>query len=67
MNNLVEVKTITSLELVEEINMFRNQEGGRATLEHSDLLKVIRNEFEEEIDEGIISPVSDLGGNGHCY
>ena len=58
MNNVVEIKTITSLELVEEINMFRSQEGGRAVLEHSDLLKVIRNEFDEEINEGIISPVN---------
>lgn len=47
--------TITSLELLEQINMFREQEMNRAELAHSDLLKVIRDEFEEEIGVGNIS------------
>ena len=48
-------QTITSLELLEQINLFRKQEGNRAELQHSDLLKVIRDEFSEEIAEGKIS------------
>lgn len=48
-------KEITSLELVEQINVFRAEEGNRAVLQHSDLLKVIRDEFEEEIGIGQIS------------
>lgn len=47
--------TITSLELLEQINLFRKEEGNRATLQHYDLLKVIRDEFEEEIGLGKIS------------
>lgn len=55
--------TITSLELVNQVNVFReaeseNREEKRATLAHSDLLKVIRDEFEEEIGEGEISESS---------
>lgn len=48
-------ETITSLELVEQINIFRKQEGNRADLQHYDLLKIIRDEFEEEIGLGKIS------------
>ena len=48
---------ITSLELLDQINIFRKQEGNRAVLQHKDLLKIIRNEFEEEINEGKISLV----------
>lgn len=48
-------KKITSLELVEQINVFRAEEGNRAVLQHSDLLKVVRDEFEEEIGIGKIS------------
>lgn len=48
---------ITSLELLNQINIFRKQEGNRAELQHKDLLKIIRNEFEEEINEGKISLV----------
>lgn len=40
---------ITSLELVEQINIFREQEGNRAELQHRTLLEIIRDEFEEEI------------------
>ncbi len=48
---------ITSLELLDQINIFRKQEGNRAVLQHYDLLKIIRDEFEEEINEGKISVV----------
>ena len=58
MEMLENKKTITSLELLEQINLFRKQEGNRAELQHRDLLKVIRDEFEEEINEGKISPVT---------
>lgn len=51
------VETISSLELVKQINIFREQEGNRTELQHKDLLKIIRDEFEDEINEGKISPV----------
>lgn len=53
-----ETKYITSLELLEEINFFRKQEGNRTKLKHYDLLKIIRDEFEEEIGAGKISESS---------
>ena len=46
---------ITSLDLLDQINIFRKQEGNRAELQHYDLLKVIRDEFEKEIGLGKIS------------
>lgn len=67
---------ITSLELVKQINIFREEEynykikngielgkveeknGYYTKLEHKDLLKIIRDEFEEEINEGKISLVN---------
>ena len=51
---------ITSLELLKEINFFRNQESnfGKTEIKHNDLLKIIRSEFNEEIDEGKISLIS---------
>lgn len=61
MNNLVILErknTVTSLELAEQINIFRVQEGNRSDIQHYDLLKIIRDEFEEEINEGKISAVS---------
>lgn len=57
MNELQNKNTFTSLELTELINQFRREEGDRKELEHKDLLKIIRLEFEEEINEGKISPV----------
>ena len=58
MNELQNKNTFTSLELTELINRFRREEGDRKELEHKDLLKIIRLEFEEEIGEGKISPTS---------
>lgn len=60
MNNLTVLErknTVTSLELVEQINIFRKQEGNRSEIQHKDLLKIIRDEFEDEIQEGKISPM----------
>jgi hypothetical protein fuD12_10907 len=67
-------KTLSSLELLEQINLFRKEEykekrenntlteaeakrGKFVELEHKDLLKVIRDEFSEEINERKISLV----------
>lgn len=49
---------ITSLELVEQINFFRKQEGRKTETQHKTLLEIIRNEFEEEINEQKILPVT---------
>lgn len=46
---------ITSLELVKQINLFRAKDENKNELGHNDLLKVIRDEFEEEIGMGKIS------------
>lgn len=56
-NKLINKDEITSLELLEQINIFREQEGNRAELQHYDLLKIIRDEFSEEINEQKILPV----------
>ncbi|EIJ70639.1 phage antirepressor protein KilAC domain protein [Fusobacterium necrophorum subsp. funduliforme ATCC 51357] len=55
MNELQNKNTFTSLELTELINQFRREEGDRKELQHYDLLKVIKLEFEEEIADGKIS------------
>jgi hypothetical protein len=55
--------SISSLDLCEQINIFRQQEG-RSKLKHYDLLKVIRDEFEEEIGQGKISSSSYLNSQG---
>ena len=52
-----EIDKITSLELVEQINIFRKQENKNES-GHNDLLKIIRDEFEEEIGVGKISQTS---------
>ena len=56
MNELMSKETITSLELCKQINIFREQEG-RSELKHKTLLEVIRDEFEDEINEQKILPV----------
>ena len=48
-------ETISSLELCEVINKFREELEGKKDLKHYDLLKIIRSEFEEEIRDGKIS------------
>ena len=49
---------VTSLEMVKQINFFREQEGNRAELQHKTLLEIIRDEFSEEIGEQKILPSS---------
>lgn len=49
--------TITSLELLEQINIFRKEEGNKSELLHKNLLAIIRDEFEEEINGLKIQPV----------
>lgn len=51
---LTKKESMTSLELLKEINIFREKED-KTELGHNDLLKVIRDEFEEEISQGKIS------------
>ena len=60
-------ETITSLELLEQINFFRKQEENKTELGHNDLLKVIRDEFEEEISLGKISQSTYKNDRGREY
>lgn len=55
MQQLIKNGVITSLELVDQINIFRKEDGIKKSLAHSDLLKIIRDEFEDEIGQGKIS------------
>lgn len=57
MKKLTIKNEITSLELTEQINIFRKEEGTKTELRHKDLLNIIRDEFSEEINERKISPV----------
>ncbi|WP_064591939.1 hypothetical protein [Streptobacillus moniliformis] len=50
-------ENITSLELLEKINQFREQVEGKVELKHKTLLEIIRDEFEEEINEQKFLPV----------
>lgn len=51
MNELINKDSITTLELLKQINIFREQEGNRAELKHKTLLEIVRDEFEEEIGQ----------------
>ena len=55
---IINKQTITSLELLEQINFFRRKEGNKKPLQHKTLLNIIRDEFEEEINEQKILPVT---------
>lgn len=57
MKALMNKDRFTSLELVDLINQFRQQEGNRKKLKHKTLLDIIRDEFEEEINGQKILPV----------
>ena len=46
---MVSKKTVSSLELVEQINIFRKEEGKETELRHDTILSIIRDEFEKEI------------------
>lgn len=56
MNEIIKKDSITSLELLEQINFFRKEEGREKELLHKNLLSVIRDEFEEEIGRLKIQP-----------
>lgn len=58
MNDLTVKDTMTTLELVEQINLFRKEEGSRAELKHKTLLEIVRDEFEDEIGQQKILPSS---------
>jgi len=49
--------TMTSLELLEQINLFRAEIEGKTELAHRSLLGIIRDEFEEEINAQKLLPV----------
>ena len=57
---------ITSLELLEQINFFRKQDGNKTELQHKTLLEIIRDEFNEEIREQkiLLSFYTKETGNG---
>ena len=57
MKELQNKNTFTSLELTELINQFRREEGNKNELLHKNLMAVIRDEFQEEINELKIQPV----------
>ena len=65
---ITKTENITSLELLKQINLFRSKEENKSKLGHNDLLKVIRDEFEEEISLGKISHTPYIHPqNGQTY
>jgi len=63
-------KKVSSVYLVEQVNIFRREEFNNIVLLHKSLLAKIENEFSEEIEQQIILPSSYLAGNGKrekCY
>nr|DAP25864.1 MAG TPA: KilAC domain protein [Caudoviricetes sp.] len=67
MKKLAIKDSISSLELVEEINKFREEEKNKNKLGHNDLLKIIRDEFEKEISLGKISQSTYKSSRGREY
>lgn len=57
---------ISSLELVEQINLFR-KEDGKSELLHKTMLEIIRDEFEEEISRQEILPSEYKSDRGQTY
>ena len=51
MTQLTKKESMTSLELLKEINIFREKEGKETDMQHKTLLGIIRDEFEEEISQ----------------
>ena len=49
-------ESMTSLELLKEINIFREKEGKEIEMQHKTLLGIIRDEFEEEISQQKLLP-----------
>ena len=71
MNELIKIETkdtITSLELVEQINLFRSRENNGAVLRHDTLLEIIRDEFSREIGlQKILETTYKHPQNGQIY
>ena len=63
MKTLANKETVTSLELLEQINIFRKQEGKRK-LGHNDLKKIIRKELEKDFNAGKISCIKETDSRG---
>ena len=59
--------TITSLDLVTEINIFRKQDGNKSEIRHDTLLGIIRDEFEKEISLQKILESSYTNSRGKVY
>lgn len=64
---LIKQNTISRQELVKQINLFREKERDRTELGHNDLLKIIRDEFEEEISLRKISQREYSNSRGQTY
>lgn len=64
LEKIINKDTITSLELLEQINFFREKEGKKRPLQHKTLLNIIRDELEEEINEQKILPVNYIDKKG---
>ena len=63
MKVLINKETITSFELLEQINIFRKQEGKRK-LGHNDLKKIIRKELKKDFNAGKISCIKETDSRG---
>ena len=63
MKVLANKETVTSLELLEQINIFRKQEG-KSKLEHYDLKKIIRKELTKDFNAGKISCIKQKDSRG---
>ena len=63
MKALANKETVTSRELLEQINMFREQEG-KSKLENYDLKKIIRKELEKDFNAGNISHIKQKDSRG---
>lgn len=73
MNELIKVGElstqgkISSLELVDQVNLFREQEGNRAKLQHKTMLEIIRDEFSDEISQQTLLPSNYISDRGKEY
>ena len=63
MKALANKETVTSRELLEQINMFREQEG-KSKLENYDLKKIIRKELKKDFNAGKISCIKETDSRG---
>ena len=63
MKSLANKETVTSRELLEQINIFRQQEG-KSKLENYDLKKIIRKELKKDFNAGKISCIKETDSRG---